>query len=82
MEQLYRRTCFDPIYIKDLTPQEKRRAQEAIIILEQNSTTKKLKWRMVFNGKPTREQLSREDTSSPTTSLEAIFKTVTIYAYE
>ena len=37
---------------------------------------------MVFNGKPTREQLSREDTSSPTTSLEAIFKTVTIYAYE
>ena len=29
---------------------------------------------MVFNGKPTIEWLSREDTSSPMASLEAIFK--------
>jgi len=33
---------------------------------------------MVFNGKPTREWLSREDTSSPTASLEAIILTATI----
>ena len=36
---------------------------------------------MVFNGKPTRECLSRDDTSSPTASLEAIFETETIGAY-
>ena len=37
---------------------------------------------MVFNGKPTREWLSREDASSPTASLEAIFLTATIDANE
>ena len=36
-----------------------------MMIPEQNSTTKKLKGRMVFNGKPTRECFSKEDTSSP-----------------
>ena len=66
MDQLYRQKFFDPVYIKDLTQQYKRRAHEAIIILEQNSTTKKLKGIMVFNRKPNREWLSREDNSSPT----------------
>ena len=42
-------------------PQDKRRDQEAITIMDQKST-KKLKSGMVFNGKPTREWLSREDT--------------------
>ena len=39
MDYVYRQTCFEAIYIKDFIPQEKRRAQEAIIILEQKSTT-------------------------------------------
>ena len=72
MEQLCRETCFVPISIKKLDPHYKRRAQEDIMILKQKSTTKKTKGRMVFNGKPTRERLSREDTSSPMESLEAI----------
>ena len=74
MDQVYRKTCFEPIYIKYLTTQEKRRVQEDIIILEENSTTKKTKRRMVFNGKPTRMWLSREDNSSTTESLDDIFK--------
>ena len=37
---------------------------------------------MEFNGKPTVEWLSREDTSSPTASLEAIFQMVTINGFE
>ena len=41
MENFYTQTWFEPISIKNLKPQEKRRAKEAIIILEQNSTTKK-----------------------------------------
>ena len=71
--QLYRKTCFDPIYIKDMTPKEERRSQEDILILEQNRTTTTFKGIMVFNRKPTREWFSMEDTPSPTTSLEDIF---------
>ena len=73
MDQLYRQTCFEPISIKYFMPQDNIRAREDIIIPEQNSTTKKLKGIMVFNGKPTIEWLSSEDNSSPTVSLEAIF---------
>ena len=32
-DQIYRKACFETIFIKDLTSQDKRRAQEAIIIL-------------------------------------------------
>ena len=71
--QFYRQTCFEPVSIKDTKSQENRRSQEAISILEKNSTTKKLKGRMVFNGKLAREWLSMEDTSSTTASLEANF---------
>ena len=36
----------------------------------------------MFNGKPTREWLAREDTPSPTASLEATFLMARINAYE
>ena len=39
MGQIYRQTCFEPVSIKQLTPQDKIRAQEAIMILDQKSTT-------------------------------------------
>ena len=58
MEQFNRRNCFGPVYIRELTPQEKGSDKEAINILDQKSTTKKLKGRMLFNVKPTREWLS------------------------
>ena len=54
-------------------PHDNRRAQQYIMIKGQNSTTKILKVRMVFNVKPTREWFSRKDTSIPMESLEAIF---------
>ena len=41
MDQLYRKTCFEPIYIKQLTPPEKRRAKKNIMILDKNITTTK-----------------------------------------
>ena len=37
---------------------------------------------MVFNGKPTKEWLTREDTSSPTVSQEAIMILAAIVAKE
>jgi hypothetical protein len=41
-----------------------------------------VKARCVYNGKPTREWLSREDSSSPTAALESIMLTAVIDAYE
>ena len=40
------------------------------------------KGRMVYNGKPTREWLSREETASPTVNLESIMLTTIIDAKE
>ena len=37
---------------------------------------------MVYNGKPTREWLSREDSSSPTAALQSIILTGVIDAHE
>ena len=58
------------IYINDLTPQDKIKSREAIMMLERRSPTEKPKVIMVFNVKPTREWLSRENTSRPKSSLE------------
>ncbi|MGC8483977.1 MAG: hypothetical protein ACP5OE_10090, partial [Thermodesulfobium sp.] len=41
-----------------------------------------IKGRMVYNGKPTREWLSREDAASPTVALESIMLTAIINAKE
>ena len=82
VDQLYKRSCFTPVNVKNLSNRERRKAQVAIMLLTQKTMSKEIKGRMVFNGKPTREWLSREDTSSPTASLEAIFLTATIDAKE
>ena len=41
-----------------------------------------VKGRMVYNGKPTREWLSKEDSANPTVSLESLFLTSIIDAKE
>jgi hypothetical protein len=41
-----------------------------------------VKGNMVYNGKPTREWLSREDSVSPTAALESIMPTAVIDAHE
>ena len=51
MDQLYRRTCFENIYIKDFITQDKRRDQEVLIILEQNITTTKTQRKNVVQWK-------------------------------
>jgi hypothetical protein len=48
-----------------MTQIEQRKAQQALMFLgEKRDRT--VKGRMVYNGKPTREWLSREDSASPT----------------
>src|SRR5210317_557039 len=51
-----------------------------MLLAEKDAT--EVKGRMVFRGDGTREWLSREDTASPTASLEAIEATCVIDAYE
>ena len=43
---------------------------------------KSVKGRMVYNGKLTREWLTREDSASPTAALERIMLTAVIDAHE
>lgn len=67
LKQLHDRTCFEPRLILELTVREKERAQQALLfLLEKRDGT--VKGRNVFNGKPTREWLSREGAASPTVS--------------
>jgi hypothetical protein len=57
MDQLHQRNCFTPISVKDMSPEEKRKLQEALMFLTEKRN-KTIKGWMVFNGKPTREWYS------------------------
>jgi hypothetical protein len=81
MDQLHQRKCFSPLDVSKLTPDERAKAQEALMFLtEKRDGT--IKGRTVYNGKPTREWLSREDSASPTVSLESLVLTSIIDAKE
>ena len=81
IDQLHRRTCFAPMNVKDMKPSERKKAQLALMFLTEKRD-KSVKGRMVYNGKPTREWLSREDAASPTAALESIMITGVIEAKE
>jgi hypothetical protein len=64
-----------------MTPTEWRKVQQALMFLgEKRDGT--IKGRMVYNGRPTKEWISREDSSSPTAALESIMLTGVIDAHE
>ena len=81
LDQMLKRNAFEPMDVKELTSSEKRKAQDAIMLLEKKEN-KDPKGQMVYNGKPTREWLTREDTSSPTVSQESIMILAAIDAKE
>jgi hypothetical protein len=64
-----------------MSPIERRRAQQALMFLTEKQD-KSIKGRMVSNGKPTRELLTRQDSASPTAALESIMLTAVIDATE
>ena len=72
LRQLHDRTCFEPVSIAEMTPDEKKKAVEALMFLTEKRD-KSIKSRLVYNGKPTRSWLSKEDTSSPTVTMEGFF---------
>ena len=81
LEQLVERNCWEPIHIEEMNDLERERAQDAMMLLSEKNDGE-VKGRCVYKGDGTREWLSREDTSSPTASLEAIATTCVIDAYE
>ena len=81
LHQLHDRVCFEPISVNSMSPNVKKKAQEALMFLTEKCDGT-IKGRMVYNGKPTREWLSKEDSASPTVSLESLFLTSIIDAKE
>ena len=81
LRQLHNCVCFEPIGIGSMTVGKKKKAQEALLFLSEKRDGT-IKGRMVYNGKPTREWLSKEDSASPTVSLESLFLTSIIDAKE
>ena len=64
-----------------MTQQERRKAQVALAYLTEKRDGE-IKGRVVYNGKPTREDLGREDGSTPRASLESILRMGIIVAHK
>jgi hypothetical protein len=81
INQLHKRTCFARLKVKEMKPSKRKKAQIALMFLTAKRD-KSVKGRMVYNRKPAREWLSREDAASPTAALESILITGVIKAKE
>ena len=79
--QLHDRVAFAPRDPATLTEEQKQKAQVALMYLTEKRDGS-IKGRMVYNGKPTREYLGKEDSKSPTASLEGIMLTAVVDAHE
>ena len=75
LDQLHKRNCFSPIKVNKMTAEEKRKAQNGIMLVTEKRD-KTIKGRLVYNGSKTRDWVSREEAASTTVSLESLFITV------
>ena len=81
LSQLHKRMCFKALAVKELTQLERQRAQEGLMLLTRKQSGD-VKGRLAYNGKRTRDWISKQDKSSPTVSNESIMITCAIDAYE
>ena len=79
--QLHSRNCFEPIHVHTLTPLERRKVLESLIFLTEKWDGQ-IKARMCANGSKQRDWMQKEESSSPTTSIEALFLQSTINAHK
>ena len=70
---------FSPIKVDEMSRSERKKAQIALTYLTQKRDGS-IKGRTVYNGTPTREWLSKQDSASPTVSLESLMLTAVIDA--
>ena len=81
LELFHHRKCFYPVSVNEMTRNERLKAQMAMMLLTEKRCGK-VKGRMVFNGRTTREWITKEDSASSTATLEGIMLTLTIDAHE
>ena len=81
LKQLHDRTCWRAIAVRELARQERERAMECLMFLTEKKTND-IKGRLAYNGKPTRDWITREDKSSPTAHTESILLTAGIDALQ
>ena len=81
LKQLVERNCWRPILVSELTPEERQKSVDSMMLLAEKNDGS-VKGRHVFQGSQTRDWVSREETASPTASLEAITTTCVIDAHE
>ena len=81
LKQMHSRGCFKAIAVKELTRQEKVRAQEGLMILNQKRCGR-VKGRLAYNGKQTHDWITKEEKSSPTVLTESIKLLSTVDAHE
>ena len=81
MGQLHWRYCFKPIHVHTLTELQRRKVLESLIFLTEKRDGR-IKARMCANGSKQRNWMQKEESSSPTTSIEALFMQSTINAKE
>ena len=81
MNQLHERNCFEPVDVKSLSDEERKRALESLIFLTKKRDGR-IKARACANGSKQREWMSREESSSPMVSLPAVVLTSVMDAHE
>ena len=81
LAQMHARTCFKVIVINELTHLGRKRAQEGLMTLSRKRS-RNIKGRLAYNGKVTRDWISKEDKASPTVLNESIMLTTAIDAQE
>jgi hypothetical protein len=81
LKQLHDRKVIAPCTARDLTPQQKRASLEYLMFIKRKRSGA-IKGRGCADGRKQRIYTSKEDASSPTISMEALFLTCVIDAME
>ena len=81
MKQLHMRNTFQPVHIKDLSPEERNSILESHMFLKKKRDDT-IKGRTVAGGNKQRDFISKEDLSSPTVATESVLLTCAINAQE
>ena len=79
--QLHDKSVFEGIHASDLTYDQRRTALRAVNLIKEKRTGK-IKGRTCANGKPQRKLFSKEETTSPTISTDALMLSILIDAKE
>ena len=81
IDQMLKRGAFGPILIQDLTEEERLKAFDSMMLLSEKEDGE-VKGRFVGRGDQSQEFFTKEETASPTVSLDALEVTCTIDAKE